>query len=402
MAVTAQRRPYGAGALMERADSAGRVSWYGKWRHNGVQVKRRIGPKRSEGTRDGLTRRQAEAELRRLMGEVKPSTVQGERLTVEEVASRYVRHAERRGCKPSTCANIESDARVHLTPFFAGKAIDAIRHEDVGDLVAAIEGKGLAPKTIRNVIASLSAICNFARAPQRRWASSNPCEGIELPAVPEATEVRFLTLEEVDALIAKLPSSPFLAIDRVLLLVAALTGLRKGELVALRWRDVDWTAQRIRVRRNYTRGAFGTPKSRRSTRAVPMADEVADALKRLHGESRWQSEDDLVFAHPATGSVLAKSNISRRMHVALRAAGLSETHRFHDLRHTFGTRAAAAGVPMRTLQEWLGHRDLATTLIYADYSPGSHEADMIARAFQREASMPSPSGRRPPEARGTS
>jgi integrase len=90
-----------------------------------------------------------------------------------------------------------------------------------------------------------------------------------------------------------------------------------------------------------------------------------------------------VFAHPVTGGVLAKSNISRRMHVALKAAGLNQTHRFHDLRHTFGTRAAAAGVPIRTLQEWLGHRDFSTTLIYADYAPGAHEADMIARAFAR-------------------
>ncbi|MGA9286000.1 MAG: tyrosine-type recombinase/integrase [Solirubrobacteraceae bacterium] len=54
-----------------------------------------------------------------------------------------------------------------------------------------------------------------------------------------------------------------------------------------------------------------------------------------------------------------------------------------DLRHTFGTRAAAAGVPMRTLQEWMGHADHTTTLIYADYSPGGHEAEMIERAFTR-------------------
>ena len=57
------------------------------------------------------------------------------------------------------------------------------------------------------------------------------------------------------------------------------------------------------------------------------------------------------------------------MRKALKAAKLDESHRFHDLRHTFGTRMAAAGVPMRTLQEWMGHRDLATTQLYADYAP---------------------------------
>jgi integrase len=159
----------------------------------------------------------------------------------------------------------------------------------------------------------------------------------------------------VDALIAHLPQSPFIEIDRVLFLVAALTGLRKGELVALRWRDVDLSAQRVRVRRNYTRGAFGVPKSRRSARAVPLTHEAARALEALHARSKRKADDDLVFAHLMTGGVLAKSNVSRRMRAALKAAGLDETHRFHDLRHTFGTRAAAAGVPMRTLQEWMGH-----------------------------------------------
>ncbi len=382
---SAARRSYGSGRVYVRTDNAGRETFYGVWWANGTRINRRLGPKRARGEREGLTAAQAEAELRRLMAEIKPSTApQGEHMTVTEAARRYVRHAKRLGRKPSTCANIDGDTRIHLTPFFAEQALDTIRYKDVIDLIALLESKGLAPKTIRNVIGSLSAICNFARAPQRRWMSSNPCEGVELPAVPETTEVRYLTLEQVDALIAHLPPSPFLRLDRVLFLTAALTGLRKGELVALRWRDIDWQSQRIRVRRNYTRGAFGTPKSRRSARAVPMADELAGALDRYYKQSHWQADDDLVFAHPTTGGVMAKSNLSRRMTVALRDAGLDETHRFHDLRHTFGTRAAAAGVPMRTLQEWLGHRDFATTLIYADYAPGAHEADMIAKAFARD------------------
>jgi site-specific recombinase XerD len=92
-----------------------------------------------------------------------------------------------------------------------------------------------------------------------------------------------------------------------------------------------------------------------------------------------------VFAHPATGGPLTKPNITRRMRRALRDAGLDEAHRFHDLRHTFGTQCAAAGVPLRTLQEWMGHRDLMTTQRYADYAPSAGEADLIAAAFAAEA-----------------
>jgi integrase len=76
--------------------------------------------------------------------------------------------------------------------------------------------------------------------------------------------------------------------------------------------------------------------------------------------------------------------VTRRMRAALRAAGLDSSHRFHDLRHTFGTRMAAAGVSVRTLMEWMGHRDLQTTLLYADFAPGDYEARLVAGAFTRD------------------
>lgn len=377
------RRSYGTGSLYIRRDAKGRRTWYGHWRSSGRQFKRKIGPKRESGSREGLTRAQAEAQLRRVMGETQVQRWRGERLTVDEVARRYIAHAERRGRKPSTCSNIESETRVHLEPFFRGRSLDAIQPEDILDLVAALEAKGLATKTVRNVVATLSALFNFAQGPRRGWVSANPCDGLDLPAVPDQTEIRFLTLEEVDALVAAARPGMFQAVDRAIFLTAAMTGLRKGELIALRWRDVDWQAGRIRVRQNYVRGKFGTPKSKRSTRSVPMAGEVAGELQRLFGDSGWQGDGDLVFAHPATGQPLPKANVTRRFRAALRAAGLDDSHVFHDLRHTFGTRLAAAGVPMRTLQEWLGHRDLATTQRYADYAPSAHEAEMVAAAFAR-------------------
>ena len=82
----ASRRSYGTGSLYVRKDSTGRETWYGKWHSNGRRVKRAIGPKRVDGSRDGLTRAQAEAELRRLMAETQPKPLVGERLDVEEVA----------------------------------------------------------------------------------------------------------------------------------------------------------------------------------------------------------------------------------------------------------------------------------------------------------------------------
>jgi integrase len=382
------RRAPGTGSLIIRRDAAGRDSFYGQWTPSGgKQIKRSLGFKRTPGNSDGLTVRQAEAKLRELMASVTATAPVGERLTLADVATKYIAHLERLGRKRSTIAAAEMTLRTHLEPFLAGRALNALTHNDVYDLIAVLEAKGLASKSIQNYIGTLGAIFTFATHPRRRWASANPCRGVELPAVAEASEVRALDLDEVEALVSAARPGPFEPIDRALFRAAAMTGLRMGELIALRWRDVDWTAARIRVRQNYVLGKFGTPKSRRSTRSVPMADEVGGELERLYKQSQRQDDDDLVFANPTTGNPLDKSALRRRYRKALTAAKLDEAHTFHHLRHTFGTRMAAAGVSMRTLQEWMGHRDIATTQLYADYAPSRHEAELVAAAFARPAPL---------------
>jgi len=107
----------------------------------------------------------------------------------------------------------------------------------------------------------------------------------------------------------------------------------------------DWPARRVRVRRSFVRGESGTPKSKRSSRSVPLADRVAGELDQLHQETLYRHDD--------------------------------------DLRHTF-THMAAQGVPMRALQEMLGHRDFKTTLVYADYAPSAREAERVEAAFATE------------------
>jgi integrase len=315
------------------------------------------------------------------MAEIKPQPAPGERLTVEQVGARYLRHLEARGRKYSTRYSVESTIRVHLAPFYGEKPIDRIRSNDVEDLVAHLARLGLSGKTIRSYVGTLSAMFNYASAPQRRWVGHNPARGIELPPKEESTEIRFLDPDEVILLARHAQPGPYQQIDRALYLTAAMTGLRQGELIALRWCDVDWRASRVRVRQNYVLGRFGTPKSRRSTRSVPMADLVGAELDRLYRSVGEPDDDQLVFADPITGEPLSKPRILRRYRAALREAGLDDRRRFDDLRHTFGTAMAAAGVPMRTLQEWLGHRDLETTQIYADYSPSPREAAYIQAAF---------------------
>jgi len=381
------RRSYGTGSLYVRADAGGREAWYGRWRDDGRQIMRVVGPVRVKGSADGLTRQQAERALRDLIVAARPASGPRTALPFDTLADRYLTHLEALGRKPSTVQDVRGHLRHWLRPHFDGRTVDRITAEDVDRLVQAMRdgrrpsglarSKPAAPKTIRNVIGNLSAILAYAE--RKGWARGNPARAVDLPAVTSHEEIRWLEPAEVHALAASAVPGPWQRLDQALYVAAAMTGLREGELIALRWRDVDWTAGAIRVRRSHVRGVDGVPKSRRSVRTVPMADDVARALEAIAPATA--DDDALVFPDPMDGLELRPAALLRRMRKALKAAGLEETHRFHDLRHTFGTRMAARGVPMRTLQEWMGHKDIATTQRYADYAPRHDERQIVQAAF---------------------
>jgi integrase len=163
-------------------------------------------------------------------------------------------------------------------------------------------------------------------------------------------------------------------------LTAAFTGLRRGELLALRWRDVDFDSSLIRVRSSYAGGRVTTPKSGK-VRSVPMAPDVAKALAALGQRQDFVSGDDLVFCGEA-GGYIDGSALRRRYATALAEAGLRPL-RFHDLRHVFGTRMIAKA-DIRRVQEWMGHADVQTTMRYLHYAPRGDQAALVAEAFRIE------------------
>jgi integrase len=303
-----------------------------------------------------------------------------ERPDLVEAGRRYLSNRETVGLKHSTLLDYESCLRVHLIPFFGGLALDEIEPELVEEFIATKREEGKAVKSIINWLGLLQAIFNHAL--KRGWCERNPVSLVDKPRQPRGDpDIRFLTADELESLLAATPDDIFGRMERVIYLAAAMTGMRRGELLALRWQDVDWLNSLIRVRRNYTKGQFGTPKSRRSSRAVPLAHALAREVRSHFESSDFQGELDLVFGHPASGNVIDPSRFCKRFQAAARRANLRPV-RFHDLRHTFGTRMASAGAPMRAVQEWMGHGDQRTTLIYADYAPDISQGAMwAARAF---------------------
>jgi integrase len=372
-------RPRGTGSLLVRRQSDGSEVWYGKWRTDGRQVMRLLGAVHARGISGGLTKQQAEAALRGEMLAPSHAVRQSDSPNVATAGARHLEHKRSLGLKKATLMDYESTLRIHLAPFFGDTALEEIDVSMVESFVYEKQAEGKAPKSILNYLGLLHAI--FTHGMKRDWCTQNPVSLVEKPRVPRHTDIRFLNLDELESILDATPPTPMGRNDRLIFLAAVMTGMRRGEAVALRWQDVDWNARVIRVRQNFTRGEFGTPKSRRSSRAVPLANRLADELQKHFSTTPYSGDLDLVFAHPATGNVLDPSKLRKRFQLCARSAGVRPV-RFHDLRHTFGTQMAAAGAPLRAVQEWMGHSDHRTTLIYADYALDPHQgAHYAEQAF---------------------
>jgi integrase len=374
MATQTRRRGYGTGSLRRVGGS-----WIGSWyASDGRKMRRKVGPARTPGEHDGLTVAQAEARFRR-MRETERPRASFERVTMAEAGAELGRRLELRGRKKSHRLTVESDLRNHIAPFFSGRELARIGPRDIERYIATKLGT-LAPKTVRNHLGTMHSV--FELGMRMGWCERNPVKLADRPVIKSTeTRIKFLDQAELEQLLAVsyLPDA-FGSIEAVLYLTAAMTGLRQGELIGLRWRDVDFEARRVRVVSPYVRGEFNDPKSEDSGRSVPLAQRVADALADLRARSLYPADSDLVFAHPETGRPLDRSKLVRRFKRALERAQVRRIT-FHELRHTFGTRMAASGVPLRTLQHWMGHADSKTTQIYAHYQPSDAEADTVDAAF---------------------
>ncbi|MGO9760731.1 MAG: tyrosine-type recombinase/integrase [Solirubrobacteraceae bacterium] len=363
-----------------RVDRTRGPVWYAKYRlPDDRQVQKRLGPAWTERGRppEGyFTKRTAEAWLRDTLDAARRGTLPGmvrTGATFADAAAEWLRYVEQeRGRKASTLADYRSVVNAHLLPAFGERQLERIDTESIESWLAGMLREGeLSRRSLQKMIVLLNGI--FRRARKVWKLQHNPVADVERLPIPKRTDIVFYSPEEVHALVRAAADDQ----DSALFLTAAMTGLRMGELLALRWRDVDFRAQSLRVTASYTAGKLGTPKSGLG-RAVPMIDEVATTLKRLAQRDLWTGPDDLVFVGQ-TGGHLDGSALRRRFIKARDAVGLRPL-RFHDLRHTFGSVAIRTADP-RELQEWLGHSDFATTQIYLHYKPRTDAARRLSTAF---------------------
>jgi integrase len=347
---------------------------------DGRRMHRTIGPAwtgRGRPPAGHFTKRLAEDWLREVLDQARRGTLPGlvrTDVTFAQVCDEYLAHKEGdRRLKPSTLRDYRSTIGAHLVPAFGDLPVEDITTEMVERWKLGLEMSNTTKIKLLTVLFGV-----MERARKRYGLPVNPVRDVEKPrreADPRSAEIQFYSPEEVLALVQAAESEQ----DAAIFMTAAFTGLRRGELVALRWRDVDFVNSVIRVAASFTEGHLTTPKSGR-VRAVPMAPEVAQTLARLSHRERWTAEDDLVFPG-VTGGFLDASALYRRFIAAAQRAELRRL-RFHDLRHTFGTTMAAnPRIDMRRLQEWMGHADIGTTLRYAHFTPRHDDAALVAESF---------------------
>jgi integrase len=322
------------------------------------------------------TKRGAEAWLRDVIDRARRGTLPGQvrtGVTFAEAAAEWLRHVEHdRERKPSTVAGYRALVRSQLLPVFGELPIESVTTPMIERWLAGVERSS---NTRTKSLVLMNGI--FKRARKVYGLRVNPAADVEKPAVRNSHDIEVFSPEEVRALVRAAGSEQ----DAAIFLTAAFTGLRRGELLALRWRDVDFAGQVVRVRASYAERQLTTPKSGK-VRSVPVAPDVAAVLAALGQRAGWTGDDDLVFVGPA-GTFMDGRALSRRYITAVRRAGLRPL-RFHDLRHTFGTRMIAKA-DIRRVQEWMGHADVQTTMKYLHYVPREEDAALVAAAFAIES-----------------
>ncbi|HEY2441151.1 MAG TPA: site-specific integrase [Solirubrobacteraceae bacterium] len=293
--------------------------------------------------------------------------------TFADAAAEWLRYIEEdRQRKPSTVKGYEIVVRTQVLPRFAEEAIESITPAMIEAWLVA---QGGSASSTAKALVLMHGI--FRRARKVWGLPANPVDDVEKPPIKRSGDLQVYSPQEVWALVRAAGSEQ----DAAIFLTAAFTGLRMGELIALRWRDVDFAGSAIRVRASYYAGHLTTPKSGK-VRAVPMAPDVASGLAQLGRRDHWTGDDDLVFVG-AAGGYVDGSALRRRYKESLARAGLRPL-RFHDLRHTFGTRMIAKA-DIRRVQEWMGHADVQTTMRYLHFAPRAEDAALVAEAFRVEA-----------------
>jgi integrase len=423
-----------APALVVR-EHGGRPFYEAKFRYAGRQVKRRVGPAwltrangdvvdwrpRSGRVLDGrFDERRAHVRAAEIVaGYVREQNAMSQRAkdwaaagpTFREVAHAYLEWLERiRGAKPATLRQHRSDLAEPGISYRRGRGetngyimaalgdLPAARivAGDIEKLLDSVGATGVSPRTVNRVRDVVRAVYSFAVRSTSFRLPGNPAKDTDRRRTADPGALIFYSPEEIEELARVIETGRYRSEegshdelaqrddhrDAEAVRVAAYSGLRLGEQLALRWCDVDWAGSALTIRRAVSAGVEGPTKTGQ-VRRVPMADQAAAALQRLSLRGEFTTADDYVFCN-AHGRRLDDSALRRRYKRARDAAGLRPL-RWHDLRHTFGSLLVAGGVDLVSVRDAMGHAQLSTTSRYLHARSAAERAASFTAAFKRGA-----------------
>lgn len=383
------------------------------------------------------TREEAELELARAMVRKAQDAPEpsARRMTLAEHAGEWL-DKKRGRVGEQTLVNYASVLDVHVLPTLGGLELRRVNRKTLDDFITdwaqggpmfvervrlaqererarAAEEKrparpirlGRSPKTISNAIVVLSAM--FKEAVKWHRIAASPASALERPQDNRAPEdvMQPLDAAELRALVEAAGDQ----FGRALLVTAAMTGMRRGELLGLRWRDVDYTNRRVWVRRSIGLGrdetgnlcsVVKTPKTRKSIRAIGLPRMVADELEAHWKSSQFRDPDDYVFAS-AAGTPFDGRNVIREIFQPARQRAKLRRVRFQDLRHSYASVLIAQGAHPKVISEQLGHASVQITMdryshlfdgAYADVSDELEQAWAAAETASGPASAEDSNG----------
>jgi integrase len=380
------KRPYGSGSIFEK-HGAVHIKFYPAPGKRSVQRKIcRVGE---------LTDIEIERQAGRIIVEYKQPTG-GVVPTVLEVANRYVSSLEDEGKSKSYINNRRRAIKNHLAPRIGDRPVDAVKPKDLRRMYSEMTRDTITPATRVSVHWLLSG--TFRKAIEEEWRTDNPAAAVATPKYRPDDKITYLTVEEVDRVIGAIPDDSMGKVEQPLYRTFQHNGFRRGEELALHWRDCKFDLDSFFVSENYVEGEFKQPKGQRS-RVVPMTPQAKEALLSWRKVTRFPAEDDLVFT--LTGEPLRPEYVSKRFKAAVLRAkvgpvemrsykirGKIKTKPFakfklHHLRDTFASHAMMnPNIAPIEVQNALGHANLATTSDrYAQFIPQADAAERFGASF---------------------
>jgi integrase len=311
-------------------------------------------------------------------------------LTVGEWMTIWLKSLDKR---PRTIEHYEGNIRLHIIPGLGSKKLAKLTATDVERFLAGRRAAGLAPRTVHHIRAVLRNA--LKKAVRNRLIPFNVAAEADPPNVPRE-EMRTFDRDQVRKLLVAVKGSPLEA----LFVLAVGLGMREGELLGLRWSDIDMDRGVVRVARELQwirvsgsegqrEAALVEPKSRTSLRTLPLSAPAVEALRdhrarwrdhKLALGDRYLNQWNLLFVG-AHGEPLYPKSVWREWRRILAIAELPNI-RFHDLRHTAGTLMREQGVDVKVIQEMLGHSSVSTTLdVYGHVTPGLRQQAVGAQAL---------------------